>query len=88
MLEMPIREAASLTLIVPGSTWLSQSGRSSDPDGSRAQPGECEAQGGEAMRVARQHADALAAAHQAGAVLLLACALWTAQGSGRTAPLA
>ncbi len=30
----------------------------------------------------------LAAAHQAGAVLLLACALWTAQVSGRSAPLA
>jgi cytochrome c oxidase assembly protein subunit 15 len=30
----------------------------------------------------------LAAAHQAGAVLLLACALWNAQASGRSAPLA
>jgi len=28
MLEMPISEAASFTLIVPRSTWLSQSGRS------------------------------------------------------------
>ena len=31
MLEMPMSEAASFTLIVPGSIWLNQSGRSGWP---------------------------------------------------------